>query len=276
LAGEAREGRLEISPHAFSANDFIFFDYPRGLPYTENAFKDRWKRVKQMLASRSLPLSPVLNAHFHALSSVCLPVLAQEGVRFQYGELALDKTIREPDARFLPSGDPTATTGQFGDGLLYIYSGDSTLSCNQPVSLYDFLMHVKKPNALEEAAKRLLHRLRLTLNCGFASFVTTHEYLLQQFPESFHRALWVEVDARSQSLFAGPLQKVSMAALGRACLDHTSVVVDSVESVKDGLWKVQLSGQGAGQGALSIFHKGRCVTQPIAAFNKTWIMDIRL
>jgi len=277
LANQAHQGRLDISPHAFSANEFIYFDFPHGKPWGQAAFSERWKRVKRDFSDWSFPISPVLNSHFHVLSSACLPILAEEGVRYHYSELALDETIRQPGAAILPSGDPEATTGQSGHpGFQQIYSGDSTLYCNQPTSHYDFLMHTKRDALFHDATARLLDRLKLTLNCGFASFVTTHEYLLAQLPVRIHRAFWDEVESAMESIVTGPLQKVSLIELGQRCSDHTTTVIESVRQLESGRWVIQLSGSSAGAGALSVFQNGFCREVPIPAFTNAYEMEVSL
>jgi len=277
LADQNREGWIETSPHAFSANDFIFFDFPNDRPWNEAEFQKRWNRVMKQFQEWSLPPSSVLNVHFHALSRICLPVLAAEGIRFHYSELALDQTDVEPGPHILPSGDPTATTGFTGNkDFLQIYSGDSTLNCNQPASLYDFLMHVKLSGQPFQSVERLLQRLRLTLNCGFASFVTTHEYLLSRLPLSTQAALWNQVDDGLPSLFPGPVKKVSMGELGRHCSDHTSTVVESVHQAGPGRWAIRLSGSSSGASCLVVFEKGKCREIPIPAFNTAYQVDFTL
>jgi hypothetical protein len=277
LADQSREGWLETSPHAFSANDFIFFDFPHGRPWNEGEFLNRWNRVKRQFQDWSLPLSPVLNVHFHALSRVCLPVLAEEGIRFHYSELALDQTGVAPGPQCLPSGDPMAATGSLGNkDFLQIYSGHSTLNCNQPASLYDFLMHVKLSNQPLQSVERLLERLRLTLHCGFASFVTTHEYLLAGLPRPIQQTLWDQVNSGLSSLFPGSVQKISMGELGRHCSDHTVTIVESVRQAGSGRWTVQLSGSSSGTSCLVVFEKGRCREIPIPAFETAHRMDITL
>ena len=100
-----------------------------------------------------------------------------------------------PDNSYLPSGDPINTTGQINNNNIYqIYSGDSVLDCNQKKSNYDFLMHLNSSNKTKSALNRIKERLNLSLNTGFASFFTTHEYLISQLTENELSTLFNEID----------------------------------------------------------------------------------
>src|SRR5206468_7107355 len=189
------------------------------------------------------PLSPVLNTHFHTLSACAQPILAEAGIKYFYSELAPDSVSRQPSPRYYPSGDPTLTTGQPGNpAIQQIYSGDSTSDCNQPSSLYDFMMHT---DAVRTAGARVLDRLRLTLNSGFASFITTHEYLFRGLDRSFSESLWNAVNSTLDELTNSPVEKVSMSTLGDACREHTNVEIVSVTKKSTSCWTVELRGSSA-------------------------------
>src|SRR5439155_2126986 len=136
LSSWARERLIDVSPHAFTANDFLFFDYPRGIPFSKIEFDAKWRQATTLFQQWGFPLSPVLNTHFHTLSACAQPMLGEAGIKYFYSELAPDSVSRQPSPRYYPSGDPTLTTGQPGNpAIQQIYSGDSTSDCNQPSSL---------------------------------------------------------------------------------------------------------------------------------------------
>jgi hypothetical protein len=262
------EGKVDFSPHAFTPSQFIFFDYPRGRAFTDDEFRARWEIVKTQFRGWRFPISPVLNTHFHSLSLTAVRALKATGRQYFFSELALDSVGRIPSPNYLPSGDPTLTTGSTETGsLLQIYSGDSTLDSNQPRSLYDFMMHLKGESPENEAAERVLSRLELTLNTGFASFVTTHEYQLTPFSHVTHDLLWDRIEQGLSSLAPAPPRKVSMKDLGELCWDHTHTCVESVREGTDGRWTVTLSGEGKGVCPLILFNKGCFIEFPVPAFN---------
>lgn len=268
LSQMSREGKVDFSPHAFTPSEFIFFDYPRGCAYSEADFRARWETASQCFIDWNFPVSSVLNTHFHCLSSMALKVLETTGVKYFFSEIALDSVGRIPSPAYLPSGDPTLTTGTVGTGsLLQIYSGDSTLDINQPSSLCDFMMHLKGESPAQEAAHRALSRLELTLNTGFASFITSHEYLLSSYPRTTHDMLWDYVEKKLNFFSRSEVRKVSMVELGDICWDHTHTCVENVREVASNRWIVRLSGKGNGACPLTVFWNQRFIDIPVPSFN---------
>src|SRR5206468_11636970 len=80
LSSWARERLIDVSPHAFTANDFLFFDYPRGIPFSKIEFDAKWRQATTLFQQWGFPLSPVLNTHFHTLSACAQPILAEAGI----------------------------------------------------------------------------------------------------------------------------------------------------------------------------------------------------
>lgn len=276
IAGLAREGAVEISPHAFAADDFIFFDFPRARPFSPREFARRWDAVKASFECWEMPISATLNAHFQAVSPDALPTLAADGVLWHYADIVPGKIGLAPSSAFLPSGDPTCTTGQIGGEVLQIYSGDPAVDCNQPGSLYDFLMHVDLDGPVAPFADRILRRVGLCLECGFPAFVTTHEYLLCRLSAKRHPELWDAVDAGLSAWPRAAVKKVTLSELGRICGDHTGTVIRSVSVRESGGFSVELSGSSSGCGFVTLWGRGKRRHFAIPPFSSPMTMEIAL
>ena len=239
------EGRIEISPHAFTTNKFIFFDYENGKPFSGKEFAEIWEKVLRDFDEWKIPLSPILNAHFHAFSSVGYPTLLGHNVKYNFSELSPDRIAVQPCSNYLPSGDPICTTGQAQThGIFQIFSGDSAQDCNRSDSLYDFLMHTDSNNLIEDVSQRIFKRLSLSLDTGFAAFVTTHEYLLNKLTPAQQTHILEKVEALLSNYSLQP-QKAALSEIGRACENHTNILIESINFRND-QWTVTLSGESNG------------------------------
>jgi hypothetical protein len=275
FADAGRNGCLEFSPHAFTATEFLFYDYPNARAYSEGEFLERWRRVKADMAGWGFPISPVINAHFHALSPEAVGPLTNDGCAYFYSELAPGAASCVPSPADLPSGDPLFTTGQKEEtGILRIYSGDSALDCNQPGSLYDFMMHAKPGDAERAPARRLFKRLQMTLSCGFASFATAHEYLLNALSPREREDLWDEAAAAFSQAGMPQLRHATLSEIGASCREHANVVIRSVGKRPSGGLCVTLSGSSGGRGELSVFVRGERRFCPIPAFAGETTLDL--
>ena len=255
LSRLAAQAQTELSPHAFSANRFLFFDYRNGCPLTQETFTRNWRCAQEAFASWGFPISPVLNPHFHVFSKSGLPLLRESGVRYIFSELGSDLMTLSPNALYLPSGDPLCTTGQTADDPMQIFSGDSAQDCNQPASHYDFLMHRDPSDPIETAAQKIVRRLERSIYSGFAAFVTTHEYLLNTVSPSQHTQLWNTVEYHLQQ-FSIPGVKTSLADIGHACFDHTHTIIHCI-SHQNGQWNIHLKGKASGRSHLTVFFKNQ-------------------
>ncbi len=271
----AKSQMVELSPHALTANSFLFFDYNRGKPFRFGEFSDRWVKTLRDFRAWGFPLSSVINAHFHTLSSICISSLLDCGVRYHFSELQPDWVSMKPDVNHLPCGDPVCTTGQSNQlGIFQVYSGDSALDCNWSTSLYDFMMHVNSKDLISSISQRIYKRLDLSLWTGFAAFITTHENLLSNLRKFSILAIWDEVDRLMADHPLCP-QKTSLSELGRACENHTNIVVDRVEPV-DNEWVVRVSGNSFGESFLTAFLEGRPHLIRLPAFKGKRDIVVRL
>ena len=274
LTDRAYEKLIDVSPHALSADRFLFFDYPRGRAFTKVEFSALWKKVIVLYAKWDLSMSSVLNAHFHVISSSSYELLHKAGVRYNFSELAPDFSIIIPSADYLPSGDPICCTGTCrGEGPMQIFSGNSAQDCNQPSSLYDFMMHAPSTNKVIGIARRLVKRLSLSLRTGFAAFATTHEYLLESLSKDEQSQLWAKVDELLLEV-CPKSTKVSMADIGRMCENHTHVQIERVTCTARG-WYVHLSGQCRGVYSLSVLGKGKITSVDIQPFQGKHEVEVR-
>lgn len=254
----AHQGEVDLSPHGLSANRFLFFDYPHGREYTREEFRDRWNQAMTLFEQWRFPLSQVVNAHFHTISKSCLEMFEKEGVRYYFSEKPPGSMLPHPDQVFLPAGDPTCTTGQdWNRSLVQIYSGDNSVACMQKDSLYDFMMHADFNRKERHPALRIMSRLKLSLWCGFSSFITTHEYLLSSLHQQQQEALWGEVNESLNSM--GPfrvINSVNLSTIGENCYNHTNTHIQSVGTVGDRM-VVTMTGHSIGRPSLGVFRQGR-------------------
>lgn len=265
LAALDREQQVEVSPHAMTAYEFLFYNYKDGEPFPDEQFASMWAAARRQCEEWGLSVCPVLNAHFHAFSPNTYPLLSDAGVKYIFSELAPNGIGAEPGPRYLPSGDPLCTTGQLdGGGMYQIHSGDPTLCCNLADSTYDFLMHNDSGDVVAQAGRKIAERLALSLGTGFAAFATTHEYLLASLTRAQIAAILCEADRRLAEMPYRPA-KVPLSEIGRACENHTSTVVRSVRRHDHG-WTVDVTGRSAGEATLCVFGRGGVAEHAVPGF----------
>ena len=200
-------------------------------------------------------ICPVLNAHFHAFSKECFDILKKNGIKYIYSELAPSKIIPIPNKKYLPSGDPVNTTGQISNGIIQVYSGDSVVACLQNRSYYDFLVQTKHSNKVDSAISRIVARLDLSLSTGFASFFTTHEYLLNKLNQDELSLLFNKIDSYVANNKFSPI-KNSLSEIGRNCENHTNVIIYSIKR-ENNKYSILVKGKSKGDFYLSVFGNGK-------------------
>ena len=272
ISSEDNLNNIEISPHAYNVRNFIFHNYSNGKSFTEENFKKNWNRVKEKFKKCNFKISPVLNAHFHAFSQECLNTIKENGIKYIYSELFPSKMIPVPNKKYLPSGDPINTTGQISDSIIQVYSGDSVMDCNQKRSYYDFLMHMKNSNKVDAALKRIITRLDLSLRTGFASFFTTHEYLLNELNQDELSLLFDKIDGYIVNNKLSP-SKNSLSEIGRNCENHSNVIIYSIKREND-KYSILLTGKSNGDFYLSAFGNGKINFFKFSNFTEKKIVEI--
>ena len=140
-----KKNLVSIGPHSYSNEKFIFYNYPKGRPYSQSEFDSIWNDVLSQFTRYKFNLSPVINAHFHVLSESAASRIVENGVKYFFSELEIGEHKSIPSDKYWPSGDPQNCTGVLnnsdGDGVFQLSSGDNILDTLNPKSNYDFLMH---------------------------------------------------------------------------------------------------------------------------------------
>jgi hypothetical protein len=259
LAAHCRDRRCDVSPHAFDASTFLFFDYPWGRPYSRDAFLERWRQAQFCFTRNNLPLSPVLNTHFHVLSRTAADMLAPAGIEYFFSELTLDGMNPEPDRGNWPSGDATLCTGRSDvSGIYQLSSGDYILDVMQPRSNYDFMMHGGEEGP-DKARARIKRRLTLSLDCGFPAYITTHEYFFRTWPDAAsHEGLWAGVDEDLSRAGWGQVRKAPLKDIAISAKTARRSQIVAVSTGQNAL-KVRVRGMGEGADSLTVVGRGRAV-----------------
>jgi len=265
ISNLSNDSRVECSPHAFTSDRFIFFDYPNGKPFTKGEFLERWKVVTHLFKKKNIPISSVINPHFHVVSKACVEVFNEFDIKYLFTELEIGSMNRNPNSKSLPSGDPTCTTGQINNSFLQqIYSGDSCLDCNQKDSLYDFFMNNESSDKTDNhtAAKRIEERLKLSVRCGFPAFVTTHEYYLSERSDTSLTKLWEAVEGTLDN----DMMKASLTHIGECCWDHTHATIESIKEISGDAFEITFSGSAKKNFNLNIWGSQKKSQIPVNAF----------
>ena len=272
ISSQNNLNNIEISPHAYNVRNFIFHNYSNGKPLTEKTFKKNWNIVKEQFKKCNFTICPVLNAHFHAFSKECFDILKKNGIKYIYSEFAPSKIMPIPNKKYLPSGDPINTTGQASENIIQVYSGDSVMCCNQKNSYYDFLMHTKNSNKINNAFNRIVTRLNLSLKTGFASFFTTHEYLLNKLNEDELSLLFEKIDSYIVKSKFSPV-KTSLSEIGRNCENHTNIIIYSIKK-EDNKYSILVKGKSNGDFYLSSFGNGKINFFKFDSFTEKKVVEI--
>ena len=251
-----KNDKVEISPHAYNAKKFLFYDFPNGRPITESMFYEKWSSIEKDFTKWGCQISPVVNAHFHAYSKENFELFKKKNIKYIFSEFFPSKLEPIPDKMYLPSGDPLCTTGQLIEkDIIQIYSGDSAACCNQSYSYYDFLMHTDASNNVMSALKRIKTKLDMSLFTGFASFITTHESLINKLSSKDLADLFDKIDDYLNNNKFKPI-KTKLSEIGRACENHTNIILYSVQK-KNNKYIVKLKGNSNGDFCLVYFFKGQ-------------------
>ena len=274
LSSLDRDRRIECSPHAQTAYEFLFYNYKDGEPFADEQFAAMWQEAVNRFDRWGLSVCPVLNAHFHAFSPSTYARLSRAGVKYIFSELSPDGTGVEPGPQYLPSGDPLCTTGQIDNaGMYQIHSGDPTVCCNLPDSTYDFLMHNTAGDVAVRAGRKFAERVALSVETGFAAFATTHEYLLDELTRDQVAGILEQADKGIASSPCVP-GRVSMSEIGRACENHTNVSLESVDTAAPG-FRVAMTGPSTGDTAVCVFGRGELAVHAVPAFQDRTSVEVQ-
>ena len=270
-----KNDEVEISPHAYSAKKFIFFDYPNGHAITKDIFENRWSMVENDFKMWGFKISSVLNAHFHTFSQENFELFRKKNIKYIFSEFFPSKMKPISDSMYLPSGDPLCTTGQITEeNIIQMYSGDSSLCCNQISSFYDFLMHNDLSDRPSTAMERIKTRLDMSLGTGFASFFTTHEYLINNLSSEDLLILFDKMEGYINNNKFKPT-KTNLTEIGRTCENHTNIIIYSIQK-KDSKYCIKLKGKSNGDFYLTYFDKNEMKRLLCPSFEGENIVEIPL
>ena len=270
-----KEGVVSIGPHAYSKEKFIFYNYPKGVPYSQTEFDEIWRDVLNYFNDNSFNLSPVINAHFHVLSKSSAFEIVKSGVKYFFSELEIDKHNPIPSKKYWPTGDPINCTGKFNtSGVFQLSSGDNILDTLSSRSYYDFLMHSDNYN-LDVIRKRILRRLKTSLDCGFAAYITTHEYLLNDMGYEKNKELWNLIDSDLKQKLDYEIRKDSLGNIGREFETIRKSVVNSIR-LDGGLLKIEMTGDAEVKSRLTVFQNNKIVYLSIPAYKNICKVEVNI
>jgi len=273
-----KKNLVSIGPHSYSNEKFIFYNYPKGRPYSQSEFDSIWNDVLSQFTRYKFNLSPVINAHFHVLSESAASRIVENGVKYFFSELEIGEHKSIPSDKYWPSGDPQNCTGALnnsdGDGVFQLSSGDNILDTLNPKSNYDFLMHSNDFN-LNIIRERILYRLKMSLDCGFAAYITTHEYLINNMGFDRIKDLWRLVDLDLQKQLDYRVSKSSLGSIGREFETMRNSMINSVRFNK-GVLKVEMKGNVEFNDHLSIFKDNKIFTVSIPSYTDRYNIEVDL
>ena len=135
-------------------------------------------------------------------------------------------------------------------------------------------MHLNSSNKTKSALNRIKERLNLSLNTGFASFFTTHEYFISQLTENELSTLFNEIDNFIINHKLNPT-KSNLYELGRACENHTNIIIYSIEKNNE-KYVVNLKGKSNGDFYLSCFLNGKINKLKFSSFEGNKKIEINI
>ena len=223
-------------------------------------------------------LSPVINAHFHVLSESAASLIVNNGVKYFFSELEIDEHKSIPNDKYWPSGDPLNCTGMINSvdsgEVFQLSSGDNILDTLSVNSYYDFLMHSNEFD-LNVIRERILHRLKMCLDCGFAAYITTHEYLINNMGLDKNKDLWRLVDLDLQKKLDYRVTKASLGDIGMEFETMRNSMINSV-GLDKGVLNIEMQGNTRSNDHLSIFKDNKIFNVLIPSYTDKYNIEVDL
>ena len=220
-----RSLKIEISPHSLDENLFLHFDYINGREFDNKSIKKNITITNNFFKKYKILKSDVINPHFHTFSEK----MFNKKFNYVFSEFELNKNTIKPSSKYLPSGNPLATTGQITNkNFIQLYGGDSCTFSNLNNSNYDFLRKLNKRKKLSEAYQKIVKKIDLSLLTGFPCFITTHEDLIYKFNLTNFNILLKKVNNFLNNHPMKPT-KSSMTDIGINCYNHTNLILDKIQ-----------------------------------------------
>ena len=93
----------------------------------------------------------------------------------------------------------------------------------------------------------------MSLSTGFASFFTSHEYLINNLSSEDLLILFDKIERYIDNNKFKPT-KTNLTEIGRTCENHTNIIIYSIQK-KDSKYSIKLKGKSNGNFYLTYFNK---------------------
>jgi hypothetical protein len=135
-------------------------------------------------------------------------------------------------------------------------------------------MHSDNYN-LDVIRKRILRRLKTSLDCGFAAYITTHEYLLNEMGYEKNKELWNLIDSDLKQKLDYEIRKDSLGNIGREFETIRKSVVNSIR-LDGGLLKIEMTGDAEVKSRLTVFQNNKIVYLSIPAYKNICKVEVNI
>ncbi len=220
---------VSVSPHAFDMDRFIWFDAPRGAPFSPDAMESHRARIERDIRATGLVLGKTLNAHFDVYGESALEAARALGFRYVLGEHEAGQDWREGPRARDPLGTPLYCYGRVGPLVAYQAEG-AIASSAAPASRYDWLRNslavdratnlpVKESLDRAGAVRQGVTQLLSALHGGFPAYLLMHELHLDALGADvvgeLLAAVLREVRARAPAARPAPFDELPAACAAR-------------------------------------------------------------
>ncbi|MBI3725219.1 hypothetical protein HY251_14910, partial [bacterium] len=185
---EASKRGCSVSPHAFEAEKFIWFDAPRGRSFSLEEMDAHRARIARDVAATGLVLGKTINAHFDVIGETAVPAANALGFRYALGEHVLGQDWREAPRARDPLGTPLYCYGPLDPGgKLFGFQAEGAIASSAAKrSRYDWLRNfialdaktgkpIKESLDREGAVRQGIVQLLSALYAGFPAYLLAHE-----------------------------------------------------------------------------------------------------
>ena len=96
----------------------------------------------------------------------------------------------------------------------------------------------------------------MSLDCGFAAYITTHEYLINNIGKVDNKMLWSLVESDLEKELEYKVHKKSLFSIGREFETRRKSIINSIK-LEDGLLKVEMIGSTNSDDNLTVFRNNK-------------------
>jgi hypothetical protein len=185
---EASKRGCSVSPHAFAAEEFIWFDAPRGCPFSKERMEEHRATIARDVQATGLVLGKTLNAHFDVIGETAVSAAHALGFRYALGEHVLDQDWRDAPRARDPLGTPLYSYGPLdSEAKLTGFQAEGAIASSAAKrSRYDWLRNfleldpetgapIKESLDREGAVRQGVTQLLSALYAGFPAYLLAHE-----------------------------------------------------------------------------------------------------